>query len=57
MELYQAIVDIYIYFLGFVPGTEDKTDGDSEEEAEEEKTAGRSRYPAACLLPPALTTP
>ena len=38
-ELYQAIVDIYIYFLGFVPGTEDKTDGDSEEEAEEEKTA------------------
>ena len=39
VELYQAIVDIYIYFLGFVPGTEDKTDGDSEEEAEEEKTA------------------
>ena len=39
LELYQAIVDIYIYFLGFVPG-EDKTSKTLEEEADQEKTAG-----------------
>lgn len=34
-ELYQAIVDIYIYFLGYVPGRAES--GQEEEPAEEEK--------------------
>ncbi len=37
VELYQAIVDIYIYFLGYVPEEEDKageTDADSGEGGE-----------------------
>ena len=30
LELYQAIVDIYIYFLGYVPGAEEKAEEDEE---------------------------
>lgn len=30
-ELYQAIVEIYIYFLGYVPGTDGKKDGENDE--------------------------
>ena len=33
-ELYQAIVDIYIYFLGYVPGQEPEEAGAEEEPAE-----------------------
>ena len=31
-ELYQVIVDIYIYFLGFVPEKEEKKEDTDEEE-------------------------
>ena len=34
-ELYPAIVDIYIYFLGFVPGQEEKQAGEAEEKEED----------------------
>lgn len=37
-ELYQAIVEIYIYFLGYVPGQEET---DASEEGEEEAQDGR----------------
>lgn len=37
-ELYQAIVEIYIYFLGYVPEPEEK---DAPEEGEEEAQDGR----------------
>lgn len=39
VELYQAIIDIYIYFLGYVPGK--KKDGE-QEEGEAESGAVRS---------------
>lgn len=50
-ELYQAIVDIYIYFLGYVPGREEENDaqtgaeaGDTEEQTQEmEPGAGASQ--------------
>lgn len=31
-ELYQAVVEIYIYFLGFVPGEKEPGDEESKEE-------------------------
>ena len=34
-ELYQAIVDIYIYFLVFVPGQEEKQEGETEKKEED----------------------
>lgn len=34
-ELYQAIVDIYIYFLGYVPGKEEQEEPTGETESEE----------------------
>ena len=41
-ELYQAIVDIYIYFLGYVPGEGDTLEKGSEEQGTEESAAGKS---------------
>ena len=32
-ELYKAVVEIYIYFLGYVPETEEKKDGEKDEQA------------------------
>ncbi len=40
-ELYQAIVDIYIYFLGYVPGTEETVaEEETSEAADEAQTDG-----------------
>ena len=37
-ELYQAIIDIYIYFLNYVPGKkEEKNGGQTDDKEEEEK--------------------
>lgn len=36
-ELYQAIVEIYLYFLNFVPGPAEKTDQEPIKEIEEEE--------------------
>ncbi len=37
MELYQAIVDIYVYFLGYVPGEDEaRKEGDMWDEAVEQ---------------------
>lgn len=41
-ELYQAIIDIYVYFLNYVPGK--KNEEQAESEAEEEND-GSAEYP------------
>ncbi len=49
-ELYQAIVDIYIYFLGFVPGQEEKPkEGPEESREEQEDAPGQEESGAASL--------
>ncbi|MCI9360240.1 MAG: type III secretion protein [Hungatella sp.] len=47
-ELYQAIVDIYIYFLGYVPGKEglDNPEGTPVEDGTAEEQAEASEEPA-----------
>lgn len=41
-ELYQAIVDIYIYFLGFVPGEGDQMEKGPEDGASEDTPEDKS---------------
>ena len=41
LELYQAIVDIYIYFLGYVPGAEEKSGETAAEDAGESEDDGQ----------------
>ncbi len=36
-ELYQAIIDIYVYFLNYVPSRRPEPEGEGEAEAEEEQ--------------------
>lgn len=49
-ELYQAIVDIYIYFLGFVPGQEEEPkEGAEESREEQEGPSGQEESGAAGL--------
>jgi flagellar biosynthesis protein len=45
-ELYQTIVDIYLYFLNYVPGAEKKTERDLRKGTEEiiEKESGEEGY-------------
>lgn len=42
-ELYQAIVDIYIYFLGFVPGDQTEENKAEAKETEEQGTEAGER--------------
>ena len=41
-ELYQAIIDIYVYFLNYVPGKKNEKQIENETEKENEET---SEYP------------
>ncbi len=45
-ELYQAIVDIYIYFLGYVPGADKEEQEAGDAMPEEENGAGEEIEPA-----------
>lgn len=42
-ELYQAIIDIYIYFLNYVPGKKEEKNGGQTDDKEEELENGESQ--------------